>query len=91
MSNNERFNELFQRAQTTSGASGKYDSKLDPATRQLLTEFVTWLKADGKSDATARSYRSYMAKAIAEPTAKLTSDQRSAIRKFEEFVKRPTK
>lgn len=82
------FNDLFERAESTAKRTGEYDAKLSPETRALLDEFVKWLRTDDdKSDATSRSYRTYVSKAMAQPEAKLTSDQRSGIRAFERFLK----
>lgn len=86
MTNNARFNELFESVQASSSASGRYDSMLDAETRQILDEFVNWLRTENKTEATSKSYRSYVAKALAIG-GKLSSDQMSAIRAFERFVK----
>jgi hypothetical protein len=82
----ENFNELFARVPATGGTGlGKYEAMLDADTRAVLDEFVEWL--DGRhTKNTANSYKSYVAKALALPNEKLSSDQKSGIRKFKEFL-----
>jgi hypothetical protein len=84
----EQFQSLIARAGAAGSASGtgKYDAMLDPETRATLDRFAAWCKASGMSEASSRSYRSYMAKALALPDGRLTSDQRSAVRKFARFL-----
>lgn len=84
----EIFESLFERLPANKGGqgSGKYDAQLDAETRQVLDEFAAWCKDQGMSEASSRSYRSYVAKALALPDEPTTSDQNSAIRKFRKFV-----
>lgn len=88
---NDEFQSLWDRAGSSAGASGKYEAQLKPSHIQLLDEFVDWLrKSDNKKDSTSNSYRSYVAKAIALPEAKLTSDQKSATKAFARFMSQRT-
>ena len=66
---------------------GKYEAMLDAEDRQELTEFITWWKTQTESSATVSSYKSYLAKAWAleQDENQVTSDQRSALRKYSEF------
>ena len=86
MSDYDQFNELFTRAASTSKREGKYLSQLSAETQSLLGEFSSWCRDNGISEATSRSYKTYVAKALAEPETKLTSDQRSGVKKFQEFM-----
>lgn len=60
---------------------------LDAETEQVLDAFVDWLVVNNKTTATARSYRSYCAKALCLGLdwSDMTSDMRSAVRKLAEF------
>lgn len=80
------FTDLFARAQSSSKREGKYLSMLSPDTQSLLAEFAAWCRTVGISEATSRSYKTYVAKAMALPAEKLSSDQRSGIKKFQEFM-----
>jgi hypothetical protein len=73
------FEDLFAAAESSS--RGLYWSKLDTEQQELITEFLSQAKLSDKSKA---SYKSYLAKAICEPT-KLSNDQKSAIRKFKSW------
>ena len=87
MSDFQRFESLFEQAESTSKREGKYFSQLSLDDQHLLGEFVTWLREEaGIKDSTSTSYKTYMAKAIVLPDAPVTSDQRSAIKKFKEFL-----
>ena len=87
MSDQDEFQSLWDRAGDSAGASGKYEAMLKEGHIKLLDEFVDWLrKHDSKKDSTSNSYRSYVAKAIALPDAKLTSDQKSATKAFARFL-----
>jgi hypothetical protein len=79
----DQFENLFARAQTSS-SKGKYWSKLDPETQSLITEFLDQAKLSDKSK---QSYKSYLSKALVETEAKLTSDQISAVKLFEAWLK----
>ena len=72
----------------SSGGRGKYERMLEPEVIALLDEFVELLEADGKTKATAQSYRSGVAKALAlrQPWAQQTSDQHSAGRAFKKLM-----
>lgn len=65
--------------------TGKF--RLEDALEDELDQFVDWLVTSGKTTATARSYRSYVAKALFMDSEwkDMTSDQRSAVRKLAEF------
>lgn len=67
--------------------SGDRESVLDSETRAKLDEFVAFLQDEGKTQATARSYRSYMVTALISDKDwdELTSDVRSAVRAFARF------
>lgn len=71
-------------ADGSSAGSGKYESQLSADTRQVLGNFVELLLSEGKTTATANSYKSYVAKALVLGTGwdELTSDQKSAVRAF---------
>jgi hypothetical protein len=60
------------------------ESVLDSDTRELLDAFVEALVADGKTTATARSYRSYLVTALTsgKTWSELSSDCRSAVRAY---------
>jgi hypothetical protein len=68
--------------------TGKYEAMLDDEDRAELTQFVAWFKTQTESSASVSSYKSYLAKAWAEEQTadQLTSDQRSAVRKYGEFL-----
>lgn len=61
---------------------------LDPDVREILEDFAAWLEeSDGKSPATAKAYKSYVATALAtmkEPGDwdNLTTDIRSGVNAF---------
>jgi hypothetical protein len=60
---------------------------LSPETNALLDRYVTWLRdEDICGEASSRSYRTYVAKAMALPNDPVDSNQRSAIKKFQEFT-----
>lgn len=67
----------------------KYTSMLDAETVVQLDKFVEWLVAQNKTSATASSYKSYVAKALALELdwSDMSSDVRSAVKKFAEFAK----
>jgi uncharacterized protein YndB with AHSA1/START domain len=64
---------------------------LDPETRAILDEFEAWLEAaDGKSKATAKAYKSYVAGALlvmqdGKTWDDLTTDVRSGVNAFVRF------
>jgi hypothetical protein len=79
----EQFESLFSRAQTS---RTDYASELPAETQHLLESFERWCELT-LSVGTSRSYKSHVAKALAKPELKLSSDQKSAIKKFEQFTK----
>jgi hypothetical protein len=82
----EAFTQLFDRLPSKAGGGlGKYEAMLDGETREILDEFVAWLEPRHTKN-TANSYKSYVAKALAVPSETLSSDQKSGIRKFKEFL-----
>lgn len=63
--------------------AGDRESVLSSDTRALLDSFVEWLQsAEGKTQATARSYRSYVVTALTngKSFAQQTSDVKSGVR-----------
>jgi hypothetical protein len=71
--------------------AGDRESGFTPETRANLDAFVDALVADGKTEATARSYRSYMVTALlamdkGQTWEDLTSDVRSAVRAYARLV-----
>lgn len=67
--------------------AGDREAHLTEATRASLDAFMDALVADGKTTATARSYRSYMVTALlatkrGDTWDDLTSDVRSAVRAY---------
>lgn len=84
---------------SSNGKVGEYEAMLDEEDREELESFLEWFKVqlghkpgpDGKpafvSSASVSSYKSYLSKAWALETeaSELTSDQRSAVRKYNEF------
>ena len=85
MNMNQSIQDLFEAVGEKAAGTGRYDAMLDASTRSLLDHFVEYLRAENKTEATSRSYRSYVAKALAIG-GKLSSDQKSAIRAFKDFV-----
>ena len=75
-----------------SGGLGKFEAMLDQETRQLLDEFVDWLKTENicPSANSRASYRTYVAQGLAEPNVPLEgpkfSNHRSAWRRWEQFL-----
>lgn len=68
--------------------SGDREAVLAPEVRDQLDKFVEWLrKTEGKTEATARSYRSYMVTALTSGKSwdDLGSDVRSGCRAFARF------
>ena len=88
---NEEVQALLDRVPASaSKGSGKYLDQLTPGGREVLDEFETWLKdMDGKTEATARAYKGYCAKAIVEltkdPDYELDTDVKSAINALRRF------
>lgn len=81
------FDNLFARLSATPGSgAGKYESQLSPETRQILQEYQVWCREQGMSEASSRTYKSYVAKALALPEEPLSRDQMSAVRKFQKFL-----
>lgn len=77
------FEGLWERAESAKG--GKYISKLSPSQLKVLDEFSASL-VGVMTEASIKSYRSYIAKAIVLPSQKLTNDQKSAVRKFRSWI-----
>jgi len=70
-----------------SSNGGTYLDQLDRETVQLLEQFSRWLVGRGYASANSRaSAKSGVAKALAQPTAKLSANQRSYWRKWEAFL-----
>jgi len=71
-----------------SGSLGKYEAMLDAETRQVLSQFTKWLEVTGKvpSANSRASYKTYIAKALALPGERLSSNQRSGWRAWEQFL-----
>lgn len=80
---------LLEQVPEKSGA--KALEALDPETRALLDAFGTWLEeADGKSPATAKAYKSYVATALVKMQeggdwSDLSTDVRSGVNAFVRF------
>jgi hypothetical protein len=89
MSDFERFARFEKFVAFGKANTGKYDSLLSDVDRALLDEFVKASRTGSMnlSEATSRSYRSYLAKAIAHPELTLTNNQRSAMRMFLAWLK----
>jgi len=89
MSNHDEFEDefasLWDRAE--SSKSGKYISQLSAKHLALLDQFTAEVLVKEHSDASVKSYRSYIAKAIVLPGSELTNDQKSAVRKFKAWMK----
>jgi geranylgeranyl pyrophosphate synthase len=66
---------------------GDRESVLPTETRHELDEFVKFLRAEGKTEATARSYRSYVVTALTSGDTwdEFSSDVRSALRALARF------
>jgi hypothetical protein len=75
-------------SQVPGGKTGDVLAKLDEDTREALEAFKAWLTSDdGKSEATARAYKTYVAQAIVHfkdggDWDGLSTDQRSGVRAF---------
>lgn len=86
------YEELFAAAGEAGAKSGAWEEKLPPEERELLPLFKDWLvQTEGKADATASAYRSYVAQAMVrlrEGTGwkDLTTDIRSAVNAFIRFA-----
>jgi len=78
------FSSLWARAE--SSKSGKYIAMLSAKQLRLLDEFTSEVLVKEHSEASVKSYRSYLAKAMALPQAPLTNDQKSAVRKFRRWM-----
>jgi hypothetical protein len=84
---NDQFAALYAKAASSTKREGKYSTMLSQELNTLLDEFVAWLRAeDICGEASSRSYRTYMSKALALPDAPVDSNQRSAIKRFQEFM-----
>jgi hypothetical protein len=80
----DEFEALWARAE--SSKAGKYISMLSAKQLRLLDEFTEEVLVEEHSEASVKSYRSYIAKAMALPTVPLTNDQKSAVRKFRRWM-----
>lgn len=67
---------------------GSHQSQLDPQTLDALRRFGTSLVAEGKSESTARVYRSLCAKALAQGVDSNNGAMMSALRALERFSNR---
>jgi len=78
---------LVADAKSTPNRSSR-DLALPLATRQQLDAFVEYLRSTGKTEATARSYRSYMVTALTSECTfdELSSDCKSAARAYARFT-----
>jgi len=80
------YSDLFARRQTSTSRC-RFDSMLPAEARSDLDQFFAWLQsAEGKTEGTARSYRTNVSKCMALPDFQMTSDHRSAIAAFERFI-----
>lgn len=79
------FDELIEHI-PTKARTNQYS--LPDEAERVLDRFVEWLGTQGKTRATSQSYRSYVSKAqcLGQTWEQMTSDQRSAVRKFKEFM-----
>jgi hypothetical protein len=91
--NVDPFHEMAQAfAKPTTGPSGAYLKDLTADERQAVEDFSVWLKANTTmTDASRASYRSYLAACMVAFRAgksrqDLTSSQRSAAKKFGEYL-----
>lgn len=79
-------------AQAKARPSGDREAVLSQEVRKVLDGFVEALRKDGKTEATSRSYRSYMVTALllqrdGKGWDEFSSDVRSAVRAFERLMK----
>lgn len=83
---NQQINDLIEQANTANTRTGKF--KLEPEIEAELDAFVDWLISQNRSEGGARSYRSYVAKALFLKLdwTDMDSDIRSGVRKFAEYV-----
>jgi hypothetical protein len=79
-------------AQVPEKSGSRAVEALDPETRGILEAFTSWLEdVDGKSPATAKAYKSYVATAIAkmesgETWDDMTTDVRSGVNAFVRYT-----
>lgn len=96
MNNNNNINK-FTEFVTLAGApaqarvGGRYTDRLDADELDLVARFGEWLKAEGMTDASVASYRSYVAQAMCAAKdgiafSELSSSVRSALRKLARFT-----
>lgn len=80
-------------AQKSGGKVGEFEAMLDEEDREELHSFLEWFKVqrgnkgDFVTSASVSSYKSYLSKvwALEIEDSDLTSDQRSGVRKYNEF------
>jgi hypothetical protein len=87
----DQIQDLLARVAPSKGG-GKYLDQLTPESREVLGHFEKWLtEVDGKSDATARAYKGYVAQALVliqdDPDVELSTDVKSAINALRRFQK----
>lgn len=90
MSNRESLSSTYRTSSAASGRGGSvgvgvYQSLLGPEDRAELEAFSAWYRTETTTKVVA-SYRTYLAKAwTADDVSKLTSSQRSALKKYAAF------
>lgn len=67
------------------GAKGAHQSQLDPKTLTALRGFMTFLVKEGKSEGTARVYKSLAAKAAAQGVDEANPMMMSALRALQRY------
>lgn len=83
---------MFDDFEEEAGSSGSWISQLSQADRDALESWVQTLKAIGMTEASARSYKSYVAQATVrlsrgESFESLTNDVKSGVRKYKAYRK----
>lgn len=68
------------------GAKGVHQSQLDPKTLKALRGFMAFLVKEGKSEGTARVYKSLAAKAAAQGVDKGNPMMMSALRALQRYA-----
>lgn len=76
---------MFESVKSTSSRSKNFE-QLDAQQKQDVLDFVEYLKSNSDfSTNSINSYKSYITKAMLD-SKNLTNDQKSAVRKFQEFM-----
>ena len=78
------FSNIFELVDSSKSRTSKY--QVDPETEVLIQEFQDFLISEGKTSATSKSYGSYVRKTISTSGENMTSDMKSAVRKFRFFL-----